>query len=85
MVQYLGEYEIDEDDDGQVTRTYNILLEFGEFDLEEFFAQPSHHPPSLNAEIIEFWNSLGNVAKALQRIHNLSIVRENGHVDEFHG
>jgi hypothetical protein len=86
MVQYLGVYEIDEQmDDGVVERTYNILLEFGEHDLLEFFADPIHHPPHLNEEIIDFWDSLFKVAEALKEIHHLTVIREDGKEEEFHG
>ncbi|KAI0128203.1 hypothetical protein F4776DRAFT_199282 [Hypoxylon sp. NC0597] len=86
MVRFLGEFEIDErDDDGTVVRTYNILLEYGEEDLEEFFASPENHPPNLNQETIEFWRSLAYVAEALDKIHNLQVKREDGRCDSFSG
>ncbi|KAI1386093.1 uncharacterized protein F4822DRAFT_305220 [Hypoxylon trugodes] len=86
MVRYLGEYEIDERlEDGRVSRTWNILLEYGEEDLEEFFASQRNCPPNLNPETIQFWKSLANVAEALDAIHNLELERENGHHDCFSG
>ncbi|KAI2466329.1 hypothetical protein F4781DRAFT_406060 [Annulohypoxylon bovei var. microspora] len=86
MVKFLGEYEIDERiDDGSICHTWNILLEYGEEDLEEFFASPRNYPPNLNPETIKFWNSLANVAEALDTMHNLEIERENGRHDYFSG
>ncbi|KAI0888745.1 uncharacterized protein GGS22DRAFT_196622 [Annulohypoxylon maeteangense] len=86
MVKFLGEYEIDEQlEDGSVQRTWNILLEFGEQDLEEFFASQRNYPPNLNPETIQFWNSLSNVAQALDSMHNLEVERENGRYDHFSG
>ncbi|KAL8820291.1 MAG: hypothetical protein Q9223_001457 [Gallowayella weberi] len=97
MVRYLADYthaeRRDTDTEGpgrlfgnqgeQVTRnTFNLLLEFGEFDLDEFFAQ--RLPPVLQVEIEEFWSSLFDVADALDGTANLKI-EENGVVKEFHG
>ncbi|KAI0379192.1 hypothetical protein F5Y04DRAFT_259958 [Hypomontagnella monticulosa] len=86
MVRYLGEYEIDEVlENGELIHTWNILLEYGDQDLEEFFASLQNYPPILNSETIQFWKSLANVAKALNAMHNLKLERENGHHDTFSG
>ncbi|KAI1775401.1 hypothetical protein F4818DRAFT_48219 [Hypoxylon cercidicola] len=86
MVQFLGEYEIDEKlEDGTVARTYNILLEYGEEDLEEFFASKMNYPPILNSETIQFWESLANVANALHSMHNLVLERQDGRHHFFSG
>ncbi|KAI1101815.1 hypothetical protein F4804DRAFT_314785 [Jackrogersella minutella] len=85
MVRFLGEYEIDEEIDGKICHTWNILLEYGEEDLEEFFVSPRNCPPNLNPETIQFWNSLANVAKALDAMHDLELERENGRHDSFSG
>ncbi|XXG99358.1 hypothetical protein Hte_005695 [Hypoxylon texense] len=86
MVQFLGEYEIDERlEDGTVDRTYNILLEYGEEDLEEFFASSRNYPPILNTETIQFWESLANVANALHSMHNLVLKRQDGRHHFFSG
>ncbi|KAI1410206.1 hypothetical protein F5Y13DRAFT_202335 [Hypoxylon sp. FL1857] len=86
MVQFLGEYEIDETlEGGMVFHTWNILLEYGDEDLEEFFASPLNYPPNLNPETVQFWNSLANVAKALDAMHNLDLERENGRHDSYSG
>ncbi|KAL9633797.1 MAG: hypothetical protein Q9204_003254 [Flavoplaca sp. TL-2023a] len=51
--------------------TYNLLLEFGECDLDEFFAQ--RNPPVLQDETDQFWKALFEVADALDGLHNLKI------------
>lgn len=86
MVKYLGEYKIDEQlEDGSIGHTWNMLLEYGEEDLDEFFASQRNYPPNLNPETIQFWNSLANVAQVLDSMHNLEFGRENGRHDHFFG
>lgn len=51
--------------------TSNILLEYGEYDLDDIF---NHRlPPVLPGEIDTFWRKLYEVAIALDSIHNVSI------------
>ncbi|KAJ9660233.1 hypothetical protein H2201_006979 [Coniosporium apollinis] len=66
--------------EGQTTpvKTYNILLEYGELDLEETFAQ--RQPPVFPDEIESFWKALFEVADAVDKIHNLKVDD-----DEYHG
>ncbi|OTA58295.1 hypothetical protein K449DRAFT_397906 [Hypoxylon sp. EC38] len=86
MVQFLGEYEIHEKlEGGEILHTRNILLEYGDEDLEEFFASSFNYPPNLNAETIQYWRSLANVAKALDAMHDLDLERENGRHDRYSG
>ncbi|KAJ9602690.1 hypothetical protein H2200_012884 [Cladophialophora chaetospira] len=59
--------------------TTNILLEWGETDLEDFFAK--QQPPVLRSEVRIFWKELFGVAEALRRVHNFK--KKNGH--EFDG
>jgi hypothetical protein len=54
-----------------IITTYNILLEYGECDLDEFFIDRT--PPVLANETRFFWERLFEVAKALERIHNLTV------------
>lgn len=72
IVRYLGSYSHDNGDkkDG---KTYNLLLEFGEKDLEEYCADLTNVPPVRAWEIIRFWESLFQVANAVEKIHNLRI------------
>lgn len=64
------------------TNTFNLLLEFGEFDLGEYFAQ--RLPPVFQGETEEFWRALFDVAEALERIHNLDL-DTHGIVQQFDG
>jgi hypothetical protein len=66
----------------EVTTTYNILLEYGEFDLDEFFAE--RLPPVLQTELEEFWRDLFEVADVVNGIHNLE-VRSFGEIRRFYG
>ena len=94
MVKYLGDYGHQEPRQCQplpsvdghtseetLVNTYNILLEYGEYDLDEYFAQ--RLPPVFRTEIATFWKSLFEVADAVDGIHNLE--NEDGAVRKFHG
>jgi hypothetical protein len=54
-----------------LVRTTNILLEYGELDLDEYFAE--HTPPVLQTEIEDFWRRLFEVAHAVEAMHNLLV------------
>ncbi|KAL2874952.1 hypothetical protein SGCOL_009931 [Colletotrichum sp. CLE4] len=69
VVKYLGEY--------------TIMLEFGEFDLDEYLA--AKYPPVLNGEFIAFWKSIFQVAETLQRIHELKSEGADGNMQIFSG
>lgn len=62
--------------------TYNILLEFGEFDLDEYFV--GRLPPVMEIEIGAFWKDLFEVADAVESIHNLK-TNTDGVVQEYYG
>ncbi|KAI0544117.1 hypothetical protein F4679DRAFT_566078 [Xylaria curta] len=64
-------------------RSYNILLEYGEDDLNEYFFV--HGPPTLGREIIDFWENLFQIVDALQRVHNLEQKRKDGTTDWYTG
>ena len=81
MVRYVGHYSFEEEPGSW---THNILLEFGELDLDEFFAHELSSPPVRPFEIISFWESLFKVATALDLVHNLKII-EDGETRYFHG
>jgi len=68
LVRWLGFFL--HDDITTRRKTYNLLLEYGDFDLEEFFRQSI--PLATSEEIISFWKSLFKIADALQLIHQLS-------------
>lgn len=85
MIQYLGDYTFEEIPNEPDSWTYNILLEFGELDLDEFSADQHSYPPVRRREIIAFWRALFQVAEAIKRLHNLVRQNEDGSTDEYHG
>ena len=56
-------------DNSEITTKHNILLQYGECDLDEYFIDNAQ--PILYHEIGSFWENLFDVAKAIERIHNL--------------
>ncbi|KAF2477652.1 uncharacterized protein BDR25DRAFT_299514 [Lindgomyces ingoldianus] len=84
IVRYLGCYTHDNREKGTKGKTYNLLLEYGERDLDEYFADLTNVAPVRSPEIIRFWESLFKVAIAIERIHNLKIIRGK-QIMEYHG
>lgn len=94
MVRYLGDYEHVEvhrsttihhgveSAKERTTSTWNIILEYGDYDLHEYFMRVA--PPVLQSEIGSFWEDLFDVAHAVKGIHHLSI-DEIGQMREFNG
>jgi len=66
----------------EMKTTYNILLEYGKYDLDELFDIMS--PPVLPNEIESFWESLFEIAKAIDLIHNRRTYND-GMVKEYYG
>ena len=62
--------------------TYNILLEYGDCDLDEFFAE--RLPPVFDTEVEAFWEDLFEIADAVEGIHNLE-VSTDGMRQNFYG
>ena len=87
MVQCICSYslpEYSEEGGGKVlTRTHNILLEFGEFDLDEFFLE--FDSPVHPLEIIGFWKKFFKVADALYKLHYLNFQNRDGQQEPLHG
>jgi hypothetical protein len=87
VVRYLGCYTHDHGEGDGLGTTYNLLLEFGENDLMEYWADLTNVPPVRTVEISRFWKSLFNVAEAIRRMHNFQIphgrgtLRYRGYVD----
>ncbi|KAH7419607.1 hypothetical protein BKA64DRAFT_21601 [Cadophora sp. MPI-SDFR-AT-0126] len=71
VVQCLGFWEI-KSPSGE--SDFHLLLEYGEYDLHEYFE--NFPPPSLPGDIIQFWKGLSHVAIALDKIHNMEIKYE---------
>ncbi|KAF2864734.1 hypothetical protein BDV95DRAFT_290159 [Massariosphaeria phaeospora] len=70
IVRYLGCYSHGDPTNGV---THNLLLEYGQMDLDEFFADLTNVPPVRAMEIIRFWGSLFKVADAIHKVHHLDI------------
>lgn len=71
------------DNDNILRTTGNILLEYGDLDLDEFLAL--RYPPVLNAEIINFWENIFGVATTLDNLHNFKYERMDGITTTFDG
>lgn len=65
--------------------TCNLLLEFGEQDLYEYWQDASTIPPVRTTEIVDAWRSLFEVADAIRHIHDLQLLRDGGDTLKFHG
>ncbi|KAK4208644.1 hypothetical protein QBC37DRAFT_296262 [Rhypophila decipiens] len=84
VVKYFGHYKIEDYDDDNILRTtHNILLEYGDLDLDEYLAV--QYPPVLNAEIIAFWEDIFSVATTLDKLHNFKYDRGDGATTRWHG
>lgn len=68
MIQYYGCYESGENPKNP---TYNILLEYADFDLTGAISKEA--PPVSPDEIKSFWGSMHEVAATLANIHHLNI------------
>jgi hypothetical protein len=66
MVKYLGDFTLEVA--GQVT--HNILLEYGENDLYEYFYRS---PPVLTQDIHDFWDNLLQIVSAIQGLHDFEV------------
>jgi len=74
IVSYYGYFiEKDEDSNGTVHMTKNILLEYGDLDLDEYLV--GKLPLTIRIEIIDFWERLFRVATTLKKFQNLEVQR----------
>ncbi|KAF2490635.1 hypothetical protein BU16DRAFT_622209 [Lophium mytilinum] len=86
VVQYLGDFSCDGGPAYDPTpRTYNMLLEYGDQDLDGYFADQESYPPVRTTEILVFWKSLFKVADAISTIQTLPSRYEDGSVELYHG
>lgn len=81
VVQCLGEYQFKERE--STSPNHNIILEYGQQDLDEYLADT--FPPVLSIEIVAFWEGLFKVAKTLKDLHRLHFEREDGESEDFIG
>ena len=63
--------------------THNILLEYGELDLDEFFAD--FDPPVHPLEIIGFWQKFLKTADALHKVHYPNLQNRDKVKESLHG
>lgn len=68
IVRYLGHFTQETLVDGKIEKTYNLLMEFGDNDLDEYFA--TSQPPATTEDTIAFWRNLSRIAQALSLIHD---------------
>lgn len=80
-MKYLGEYQSTES--GEDSPKNNILLEYGQQDLDEYLAET--YPPVLNTEIIAFWEDLFKVADTLRKLHQFQYNSEDGRTQSYKG
>jgi hypothetical protein len=79
IVRYLGSYTHDygegvgDVDDPHMKKTYNLLLEYGELDLYQYWADETNVPPVRANEIIRYWEQLFEVAVAIRQVHHLDL------------
>jgi hypothetical protein len=77
FIRYLGQFSLGEKVENKVRKTYNLLLQFGELDLDEYLA--GNRPPERYEEIMLFWKNLFKIAKALRVVHAPFV--DGGHYD----
>jgi hypothetical protein len=83
MVQYCGQYSDQKHINGRLETFHNIVMEFGEADLDEYFA--GNKPPVTADEIFAFWSSLFKVAGALKRLHKLPRILDGNETEYLDG
>jgi serine/threonine protein kinase len=82
IIRYLGDYS--QREVKRKKNAFNILLEFGELDLDEFFFEEGRLPPVLPNEVQGFWKDVFEVATAVKAIHLFK--RQRGDVSqEYYG
>jgi serine/threonine protein kinase len=81
----LGSYTHDYGEGEEFGRTYNLLLEYGENDLYQAWADETNVPPVQAQEILQNWRSIFNVAEAIRHVHHLEIQRGKDQYWRFHG
>ncbi|KAL1793591.1 hypothetical protein ACET3X_008573 [Alternaria dauci] len=85
ILKYLGAYTHDYGEGKGSGKTYNLLLEYGEYDLYQTWADETNVPPVQAQEILQNWKSIFNIAKAIHHVHHLEIRRGKDQPWRFHG
>lgn len=88
MVKYLCDFQHEDYKTGEMT--YNILLEYGEVDLDEFFFSEHQQPPNFRRrppvfpeEIRDFWSSILELVEAVKDVHSFTKQRGQENQDYF--
>ncbi|CAI9634656.1 unnamed protein product [Alternaria burnsii] len=85
ILKYLGSYTHDYGEGKGFGKTYNLLLEYGEYDLYQTWADETNVPPVQAQEILQNWRSIFDIAKAIRHVHHLEIRRGKDQPWRFHG
>jgi hypothetical protein len=86
ILQYLGSYTHDYGEGENIGKTYNLLLEYGDHDLYQAWADETNVPPVRGQEILRTWDSLFEIAKAISHVHHLEVPRGGkSEPRRFHG
>jgi hypothetical protein len=80
IVRYLGSFTHDygegiASDNYPLQKTYNLLLEYGELDLYQYWADETNVPPVRVNEIICYWEKLFEIAVAIRKVHHLDVLQ----------
>jgi len=85
ILRYLGSYTHEYDEGKDVGKTCNLLLEYGDNDLYQAWADETNVPPVQAQEILQSWKTLFKIAEAIRRIHKLEIPRGKDRPLKYHG
>lgn len=65
-------------EEGGPAPKHNIILEYGESDLDEYLAETC--PPVLATEIINFWQEIFKLALTIRDMHTVKYTSTDGKV-----
>ncbi|KAJ6191813.1 hypothetical protein J3E72DRAFT_389949 [Bipolaris maydis] len=86
ILRCLGSYTHDYGEGKDMGKTYNLLLEYGDHDLYQAWADETNVPPVRAQEILRTWDSLFEIAKAIRHVHHLEVPRGGeSEPRRFHG
>jgi hypothetical protein len=90
IVRYLGSFTHDYGEgmaanDRRPQNTYTLLLEYGELDLYQYWADETNVPPVRVNEIIFYWEKLFEIAVAIREVHHLDVSQWKGSPLRYNG
>lgn len=83
VVECFGWYTEESMNGSRLETTHNILMEYGDQDLEEYMALRA--PPVRTSEIIEIWESVFELATTINQVHNFLYEDPDGSTEDFSG